>query len=210
MLLYTHTAIKCSQLDPISNGIISYNPDSVVGSYDLATIATHSCNEGFYLSGAITRECTGDISSSFGSWNGRSAPTCMGNLYNVMFHNWSSISWQHTCMTLDRMTPCYYCIFSIYTTHSNFRRVIIISECGVIIISLTAIECPRLTAPTNGFVDYTPTSDTFPFDYLTTGTFRCRFGYRLAGGNTVRTCVGSSSGPGEWTGTDPICEGWYF
>ncbi|XP_064387965.1 uncharacterized protein LOC135336171 isoform X3 [Halichondria panicea] len=138
--------IKCSQLDPISNGMISYNPDSVVGSYDLATIATHSCNEGFYLSGAITRECTGDISSSFGSWNGRSAPTCV------------------------------------------------------------AIECPRLTAPTNGFVDYTPTSDTFPFDYLATGTFQCRFGYRLAGGDTVRTCVGSSFGPGEWTGTDPICE----
>ncbi len=110
----------------------------------------------------------------------------------------------------NRMTPCCYCIFSIYTTHSNFKRVIIISECGVIIISLTAIECPRLTAPTNGFVDYTPTSDTFPFDYLTTGTFRCRFGYRLSGGDTVRTCVGSSSGPGEWTGTDPICEGWYF
>ena len=100
MLLYTHTAIKCSQLDPISNGMISYSPDSVVGSYDLATIATHSCNEGFYLSGAITRECIGDISSSFGSWNGRSAPTCMGNLYNVMFHDWSSFSWQHTCMTL--------------------------------------------------------------------------------------------------------------
>ncbi len=76
-------------------------------------------------------------------------------------------------------------------------------------ISIAAIECPRLTAPTNGFVDYTPSSDTFPFDYLTTGTFRCRFRYRLAGGDTVRTCVGSSSGPGEWTGTDPICEGWY-
>ena len=77
-------------------------------------------------------------------------------------------------------------------------------------VCLTVIECERLTAPENGFVDYTPATDTFPFDYLTTGTFRCRFGYRLADGDTVRTCQSSSSGPGEWSGANPICEGWFF
>ena len=72
---------------------------------------------------------------------------------------------------------------------------------------IPAIECPRLTAPTEGFVDYSPSNDTFPYDYLTIGTFRCRFGYRLSGGNSSRTCIESSTGSGEWNGTNPVCEG---
>ena len=45
-----------------------------------------------------------------------------------------------------------------------------------------------------------------PFDYLTTATYSCNTGFGLSGGDTIRTCVGSSSGPGEWDGTAPTCE----
>ena len=52
------------------------------------------------------------------------------------------------------------------------------------------------------------TTDTMaPFDYQTTATYTCDVGFGLLGGDLLRICVGSSSGPGEWSGTAPTCEG---
>ncbi len=71
---------------------------------------------------------------------------------------------------------------------------------------LIAITCEQLNAPTNGFITFA--IDTIaPYDYLTTATYGCNTAYGLSGGNTVRTCVGSSTGPGEWNGVAPDCEG---
>ncbi len=54
----------------------------------------------------------------------------------------------------------------------------------------------------------TYTTDTMaPFDYQTTATYTCDVGFGLLGGDLLRICVGSSSGPGEWSGTAPTCEG---
>ena len=47
------------------------------------------------------------------------------------------------------------------------------------------------------------TDTTDPFDYQTTATYSCDFGFRLSGGDTVRSCVALE----EWNGTAPICEG---
>ena len=71
------TAIECPALSTLANGDISYTPD-MTGPLDFATIATHSCNTGFFLMGIGTlRSCGGDGSSTVGIWNG-TAPTCLG------------------------------------------------------------------------------------------------------------------------------------
>ena len=57
----------------------------------------------------------------------------------------------------------------------------------------------------NGLITYA-TDLTDPFDYQTTATYSCSSSYGLSGGDRVRTCVGSSAGPGEWSGTAPVCE----
>ncbi len=73
---------------------------------------------------------------------------------------------------------------------------------------LLAVEivCPDLTEPTNGYIIYA--TDTIAlFDYQTAATYSCDDGFGLLGGDLLRSCVGSSSGPGEWSGTAPTCEG---
>ena len=37
-------------------------------------------------------------------------------------------------------------------------------------------------------------------------TYSCDDGYGLLGGDSVRTCVRSPTGPGEWLGIAPTCE----
>ncbi len=70
----------------------------------------------------------------------------------------------------------------------------------------TAITCSGLSDPTNGMVTFT--LDTVsPFDYQTTATYSCNIGFGLTSGDSVRMCLGSSEGPGEWSGTAPFCEG---
>ena len=60
----------------------------------------------------------------------------------------------------------------------------------------------------NGVVEFSETpSDLVSFQ--TIATYRCNSGFGLSGGDRVRTCIGSSSGGGEWTGSTPLCEGVY-
>ncbi len=68
------------------------------------------------------------------------------------------------------------------------------------------IVCSDLTDPYNGVITYT-TDTIAPFDYQTSATYSCDGGFGLLGGDLLRSCVGSSSGPGEWSGTAPIYEG---
>ncbi len=68
---YTFTAVKCLALAPIPNGAITYAPD-VTAPYDVGTVATHSCDPGFLLSGFETRQCLAG-----GRWSGL-VPVCLG------------------------------------------------------------------------------------------------------------------------------------
>ena len=77
------SAITCSSLSSISNGVIDYSPD-VTSPYNFGTVATHTCNEGFYLQGSNARTCSGDGSSVSGMWSG-SAPVCAGKFTQVLF-----------------------------------------------------------------------------------------------------------------------------
>ncbi len=67
-----------------------------------------------------------------------------------------------------------------------------------------ASTCTSLTPPTNGIISYSP-DNTPPFNYQTMATYSCNPGYGLSVGDSVRTCISSSAGAGEWTGTAPIC-----
>ncbi len=69
--------------------------------------------------------------------------------------------------------------------------------------------CFSLPVPDNGAIIFA--NDTIsPFDYETTATYSCSTGFALVNGARVRTCVGSSTGPGEWSGAGPFCEGIYM
>ena len=70
----------------------------------------------------------------------------------------------------------------------------------------TAIVCPSLNNPPNGQIEFTETSAD-AFNFQTMATYSCDTGYGLFGGDGVRTCVGSLSGPGVWSGIEPTCEG---
>ncbi len=47
----------CTELEPIENGAISYDPDNEGPEYNLGTVATYSCGDGFALVGPETRTC---------------------------------------------------------------------------------------------------------------------------------------------------------
>ncbi len=63
--------MECLELAPIPNGDITYDPD-VTAPYDVDTVATHSCDPGFRLSGFETRQCLAG-----GIWSNL-IPVCLG------------------------------------------------------------------------------------------------------------------------------------
>ena len=76
-IFFPHSAITCSALSVISNGAISYTPDTTE-PHDFETDAIHSCSVGYYLQGGAIRSCEGDGSSPIGMWSGEE-PDCIGN-----------------------------------------------------------------------------------------------------------------------------------
>ncbi len=85
MLLVTlslSTAIVCNELSAIENGMISYSPDSEGPEYDLDTMATYTCSDGYMLIGSPERTC-----ESSGNFSGM-PPVCSltRKLWRVCFH----------------------------------------------------------------------------------------------------------------------------
>ena len=90
--MVSYAVIECSDLNPPSNGYITYNPNAT-SPYDYMTTATYDCLEGFVLSGGDrTRECV-RLRQGDEGWSGI-APTCEGEqryplniafLYQVSF-----------------------------------------------------------------------------------------------------------------------------
>ena len=74
-----HPAIECEPLPDIANGRITYAEDTTP-NFDLGTVATYECDDGYYLMGEDQRNCTaGDGSSAIGVFEGQ-APTCVRKL----------------------------------------------------------------------------------------------------------------------------------
>ena len=70
------TEIMCSEVQAVGNGI---TPSGDSFKYSLRSVATYSCNTGFFLVGQTPRVCqdTNGGSVSTGTWSG-SPPTCEG------------------------------------------------------------------------------------------------------------------------------------
>ena len=70
-------AIVCSALDELENGQITYDADNAT-DFELNTVATHTCDEGFSLVGQSTRTCMDDDQAdTIGVWS-EAAPSCLG------------------------------------------------------------------------------------------------------------------------------------
>ena len=72
----SHYTGPCSGLPALTNGDISYSTTATGGSkpWPVGTVATHTCDLGFVLSGNGQRTC-----QNSGEWNG-SPPTCDGEV----------------------------------------------------------------------------------------------------------------------------------
>ncbi len=81
--LTTHTAIQCSSLEPIPNGVITYALDNTP-NYDLRTLATYACDTGFILDlslgGSEIRTCVDDMDNDAEGVFDRQAPRCVRKL----------------------------------------------------------------------------------------------------------------------------------
>ena len=80
----------------------------------------------------------------------------------------------------------------------------------VLSLIFSEITCPAVPALSNGSVTYDVSNETAAFGFGTAVTYHCNPGFVLASGDRVRNCVGSVMGPGEWSGTAPICEGMFL
>ena len=73
----------CNELPVIENGMISYAPDSEGPVYDLDTIGTYSCDDGFALVGPnVTRICE-DVGMGTSGEFSDEAPICERELFGV-------------------------------------------------------------------------------------------------------------------------------
>ena len=62
----------------LENGVVMYNAD-MMANFDLGTVATHSCDNGFVLMGSLTRTCMDDDGlDTVGVWSDNdNLPTCV-------------------------------------------------------------------------------------------------------------------------------------
>ena len=80
------TAITCSVLAELINGMIDYSRSPNSARYSYGTAAIYRCNPGYNITSVDNvRACTGDGKSSSGQWDG-AAPQCPRT-----FYSWTSI-----------------------------------------------------------------------------------------------------------------------
>ena len=77
--MYLHAAIICTPLEDILNGSIAYFPERIEGAnISFSTIATFSCEEGFFLDGDTVSTCS-EGEGATGKWT-KNTPTCQREL----------------------------------------------------------------------------------------------------------------------------------
>ncbi len=87
ILFSIHTAIQCSPLPAITNGFITYAPDTTP-NYDLGTVATYACDDGFVLDltlgGSMTRTCVDDLDNDAEGVFNRQSPRCIRKWFSLL------------------------------------------------------------------------------------------------------------------------------
>ncbi|XP_064386164.1 uncharacterized protein LOC135334777 [Halichondria panicea] len=206
----TTAPVTCSDnLPNLLNGAITYDGGSI-DSRPVDTVATHTCNPGYTLSGvsSTTRTCGSD-----GMWSGF-APDCqpdcrdLPQLTNgmIMYSGGSPgnrpfiSSAVHSCNTGYTLTGGTFSVGTTRVCGTGGRWDGSPPICQVNTgLNPTPTTCPDLIAPTSGMIKYDmETMGARPLN--TVATFTCITGYMLTG-NTTRTC---GSG-GRWSGSPPNC-----
>ncbi len=91
---YILTAITCSALTVIGNGMIVYSSDRTE-PHDYGTTAMYECDPGYEITGGDSeRTCTGDSSSPSGLWDG-TAPQCP-RMFMILYLSCHMITYTHT------------------------------------------------------------------------------------------------------------------
>ena len=89
--LLTRAVITCPELSRLDNGVIDYSSGGGAIGFPFGTVATHSCDEGFYMFGRDTRVCNSNGTSIFGVWDPTFALMCIGKyrlLYGNVYKGW--------------------------------------------------------------------------------------------------------------------------
>ncbi len=68
------SSVFCNELEMIANGVIVYNVE-MTAPYDVGTVATYSCNQGYELEGSEMRTCE-DAGDGRGKRFSGQAPIC--------------------------------------------------------------------------------------------------------------------------------------
>ena len=74
--MFVCSATECEPLLDVANGTITYAEDTIP-NYELGTVATYMCDDGFFLMGEDQMNCTvGDGTSAVGVFD-KQSPTCI-------------------------------------------------------------------------------------------------------------------------------------
>ncbi|XP_078598028.1 sushi, von Willebrand factor type A, EGF and pentraxin domain-containing protein 1-like [Branchiostoma floridae x Branchiostoma japonicum] len=173
----TCAAGLCPTLTPPTNGAVS-------GSNSLGDVATFTCNSGYNLVGGSTRTCQADL-----SWSG-SSPTCTAVQCPVLTaptnggvsggNSYGDVA-TFTCDSGYSLSGSATLTCQVDTTWNGASP------------TCAAVQCPVLTAPTNGGVSGGNS-------YGDVATFTCDSGYSLSGSATL-TCQADTT----WDGASPTC-----
>ena len=179
-----HTAIECSPLPAITNGVITYTIDNTP-NYELDSVATYACDPGFVLDlslgGSQLRSCVDDNGLDAIGVFDRQAPICVRKSLLVEIYNANE---QLPSELFDLVN-----FLSFNLPHAG-------------------IICQPLFPHPYGTITYH--HETPPFSYGTRATYSvsCPPELERRGGDDERTCTANgNSAVGVWSRAAPICAG---
>ncbi|XP_064384999.1 E-selectin-like [Halichondria panicea] len=209
-------AITCPPLSNPTNGSVSYsNVPGQGNSYDFNVEATYSCDTGYSLVDNNTRTCTGDGSSTTGSFDGESPINLFITCPPLNDPSNGTVTYNVESDNLEFGTQAIYSCDNGFSLVGNTTRTCTgdgsstTSSFDGEAPTCEAIMCPALSDPINGEIDYdggdtSTNNNQIPFG--TMATYTCVIGFALIG-NDIRTCTGDgSSTTGAFSGIDPTCE----
>ncbi|XP_035691423.1 P-selectin-like [Branchiostoma floridae] len=171
------SAVQCPVLTAPTNGGVS-------GGNSYGDVATFTCDSGYSLSGSATLTCQADT-----TWNGAS-PTCAAGLCPTLTPPTNgAVSGSNSLGDVATFT----CNSGYNLVGGSTRTCQTDLTWSGSSPTCTAVQCPVLTAPTNGGVSGGNS-------YGDVATFTCDSGYSLSGSATL-TCQADTT----WDGVSPTC-----
>ena len=89
MIVQWYVLATCAPLS-LANGVVDYSMSAENGRYLVDTVASFSCNSGYYQNGPDSR--------TSGNWN-EQTPTCEGLYYSFCLNTWSKKEKLHLSST---------------------------------------------------------------------------------------------------------------